>query len=86
MPPEPSELCRPARKPVVHAPKVVANKPVVVANMVANRLDMVANTDSVVANSVPVVANRSSDRHKDLDSRRLYQRDLMRKRRAAKKP
>ena len=67
---EPSELCRSASKPVAI---VVANKPV-----------MVANSPKVVANTDSVVANRSSDRHKDLEARRIYQRDLMRKRRASK--
>jgi hypothetical protein len=48
---------------------------------VANKL--VANKPSAV-----VVANkaRSGDRHKATDERRAYMADLMRKRRAAKKP
>src|ERR1700733_13070075 len=38
---------------------------------------LVANTPAVVANK-----KRSGDRHKDADARCVYQRDLMRKRRA----
>ncbi len=51
-------------------------------------LDMVANSNlvvhevvHVVANEVSTVANRSGDRHRDKEARRMYMRDLMRKRR-----
>ncbi len=47
----------------------------VVVHTVANEVD------HVVANEVPQVANRSGDRHRDKAARRVYMRDLMRKRR-----
>lgn len=67
---EPSELCRPVQKKVVvHA---VANPIKKVANAVANKTEVAPKS-------------RGGDRHKDVEGRRAYQRELMRKRRAAKR-
>ena len=60
-----------------------------VANMKSTAEKLVANSVpavKVVANPAPPVANtRGTDRHKDKEARNAYQRELMRKRRAAAK-
>lgn len=48
---------------------------------------VVANTQ-LVANAAPVVVanKRTADRHADKEARRIYQRELMRKRRLGRNP
>ena len=71
-----------------HDARVVANDVPMVANApirVANASQRVANTAAAVANiPLPVVANSTRHgKYRDIDRRRVYMREYMRRRRAA---